>query len=379
MRFKLLLILLFSIVNLYAQNQEILIELKPEGAIDSIDFSCVKVIDARNDKSNIGFVTRGFKHNDTKLNFTDSFQEHFTNTLNKLLPKRENEPELILIIRSFIVSEYIGTMTQYGYCNLEIEFAIEIESKLYSFGAVHSTISEKSNNIKYSHDQRIIASIKDCIKKFNNSKLKRNELSLIESINQDSIFNYKNLPKKGVYLNYDQLIRRSPIEIDIDISLKKDAKNYDVYFVDYKNQINPELVQFVSDGINLYLNLNKSDFIKAENYGKYIYFQGKVPISTNIDQPIYLIGFYGGGAGAFIGGLVGGLILSASTNGQTQTTNTSLKGVVLDTDNGTIRFLTDRCLFEITKPYPEILKAYRGTKRKLEDKKNVVFQLNSKF
>ena len=60
-------------------------------------------------------------------------------------------------------------------------------------------------------------------------------------------------------------------------------------------------------------------------------------------------------------------------------TNTTIKGVVIDTETGSLKFVTNMYLYKITKPYPLMLKEYRKSKRKLADKEKVIFELNAKF
>jgi len=340
--------------------------------ISGVNFSCLKVIDARDNKASIGFVSRGFSKNDTKVNFPNEFKDYLELTFEKILPKSVENTELVLIFRNLIVSENIGTMNQYAYCNVENEFARLTDTSLYTLGIFHSNISEKSNNVKYSHSKRVLQAIEDCFRKFDKSDWKTNNGTLIQNIETHNLFDYKNIPSKGVYLNYSQMIRKSPItNVDFEITEGKEKNKFTSYSIDLKNKMNHEIIQFISDGTNLYMHANSNLYLKSTSYGKHIYFQGKFPTSSNSDETIFLVGVT-----SFVslgGGLLFSLAMDASNASNT------IKGVVLNTEKGIIKILTDFYLVEIARDYPELLKEYRASKRGLTDKENLIIKLNSKY
>lgn len=366
----------------YIKASDLIIELIPDSTLSGLNFSCLKVIDARDNKASIGFVSRGFSKNDTKIIFPKEFKDYLEITFEKILPKKEENAELVLIFRNLIVSENIGTMNQYAYCNVEIEFARQTDTTLYSLGIFHSNISEKGNNVKYSHSKRVLQALEDCFRKFDKSDWKTNNGNLIQNIETNNLFDYKNIPSKGVYLNYSQMIRKSSLDnINFDIIKNKETNKFVSYEIDFKGEVNPELVQFVSDGNSLYINIGTNEFIQSTSYGNYIYFQGKIPITitTEIAPTIYLINVTGAGlTGAFLG-IVGSAFLTYDSFNSTTKIDTSIKGVVLNTEKGIIKPLTDYYLVEIARDYPELLQEYRASKRELADKENLIIKLNSKF
>lgn len=373
MRITLVLILIILLVSNQSKASELTIELIPDSATIGINFSCLRVIDARDNKDNIGFVTRGLKKNDARVIFPSEFKEYLELTINKILPENINNPKLVLLFRNIIVSENIGTMNQYGYCNVEVEFARQTDTLLYSLGVFHSSIIENSNTVKYSHGKRVLQALGECFRKFDKSNWKTNEGILIQNIDSNILFDYKTVPPKGVYLNYSQMIRRVPTDSN-NIDIKELKKNKFIsYEIDFKNDINPELVQFVSDGNSLYIHANSKQYLKSREFGKYIYFQGQFPTSSNSDQTIFLMGVGAGLAGGLVGGLFFSLAMDASN------TNNAVKGVVLNTEKGIIKILTDYYLVEIARDFPELLKEYRNSKRDLVDKENLIIKLNSKF
>ena len=356
-----------------SKASDLIIELAPTSATVGVNFSCLKVIDARDNKDNLGFVTRGLKNNDSKVIFPSKFKEYLELTINKLLPKNPDNPKLVILFRNLVVSENIGTMNQYGYCNLEVEFARQTDSLLYSLGTFQANIIENNNTIKYSHGKRILQALEECFTKFDKSDWKTNNGILIQNIDSNIIFDYKTVPPKGVYLNYSQMIRKAPLDsINFEIKQVKETNKFISYEIDFKSDINTELVQFISDGNSVYIHSNSKQYLKSREFGKYIYFQGKFPVSSNPDQVIFLVGV--GAVGGLAGGLLFSLALDAASN-----SNATVKGIVLNTEKGIIKPLTDYYLVEIAREFPELLKEYRNSKRDLADKENLIIKLNSKF
>lgn len=366
----------------YAQMSDIIVELKTDTTFEDFGFSIVKVMDERTSKNNIGFVSRGIGHNNTKVVLKDTSTAYLEQTINVLLPKKENNVQLVVIIRNIIVSENIGTMTQLGFCNTEIEFAIKKDTLLYSLGTFFSSISEKSNRVKYSHGQRVLLAIEDCIIQFSKTDWRNNEGKLTNNENNIK-FDYKNLPPKGAYLNYNQMKRKTPFDNqDYEINLATKSKKITTYKINFKGLINPKLVQFVSDGKDLYVRTSQTHFIRSGSYGRYIYFQGRIPTTY---------GNINGRATAnvisiqrdLIMGDVESLFFTAlvhDTDSYSEVRiNNKVIGVVIDTENGKVKFLSDMFLYRITKPYPLMLKEYRKSRRKPEDKRKVIVELNSKY
>ncbi|MBQ21413.1 MAG: hypothetical protein CMD31_11710 [Flavobacteriales bacterium] len=370
MKLKFLFLLFYICFNKFSQAKDITLILSPDTILSEIGFSCLKVIDKRDFKDNIGVVSRGLGKNNTQIHLSDNFEAHLTETINKLIPEN-NTPSLLLVFHNLKVSENIGTMNQYGYCDIEIEFLKQIDTLLYSLGTISHSVYENSFHVETTHNQRVLQALQKCLMKFNNTDWKKKSGILIEDFEKEMIFDYKNVPPKGVYFSYTQMIRKSPLNsIDFKVVEAKQTKKLETYSIDFENKINTKLIQFISDGENIYIQTTNNQYLKSKYFGKYIYFYGRVPITTNSDPTIYL--FVG-----LVGGLTGGIVFAAFDDGVS--TNTSIKGAVLDTEKGTINFVTDRCLYEITKPYPEILKEYRYSNRKITDKEDVIIKLNSKY
>lgn len=370
MKLKVLLLLSFACFNKFSQAEDITITLLPDTILNEIGFSCLKVIDKREFKDNIGVVSRGLGSNNTQIHLFDNFEAHLTATINKLIPENNTNP-LLLVFHNLKVSENIGTMNQYGYCDIEVEFLKQIDTLLYSLGTINHSVYENGFHVETTHNKRVLQALQECLIKFDNTDWKNKTGILIEDFEKEIVFDYKNVPPKGVYFSYAQMVRKSPLNsIDFKVVEAKQTKKLETYNIDFENKINTKLIQFISDGEHIYIQTINNQYLKSKYFGKYIYFYGRVPITKNSDPTIYL---YVG----ITGGLVGGFIFAAFDDGIS--TNPTIKGAVLDTEKGTIRFVSDKCLHDITQPYPEILKEYRYSDRKLADKEEVILKLNSKY
>jgi hypothetical protein len=382
-------VILFLLITLstfcFAQMPDIVVELNTDSSFTNYGFSCLKVLDERDSKDNIGYVSRGIGRNNSKLILQGDSTEFLIQTIKDLLPKEANKPELVLIIRNIIASENIGTQNQYGFCNTEIEFARQEDTSLYSLGTFYSSISEKSNKIKYTHGNRVLLALEKCFRKFNNSNWKSKDGELIDYTNNDTIFNYKEIPPKGAYYNYKELKRQAPFNSqDYQITLATKSKNHTKYKINFMESINPKFVKFVSDGKELYVRANQTHFIKSGSYGKYIYFQGR--IQTVFGNPNYIK--------SITNTLVilrdlkmrpvenlffTALISDPDSYGEIRIQNNKVIGVVIDTETGKVKLITDIYLYKITKKFPLMLKEYRKSKRRPDDKRKVIEALNSKF
>ncbi len=376
MKTTLLIIALFLVnINIYSQGNNISVELKPDTSLEGINFSCLKVLDGRYFKENIGFVTRGSGKNNTGVQLLGEFEEYLAETITKLLPRENEKPRLVLIIRDITISENIGTMTQIGFCNVEIEFTKQIDTVLYSLGIFHANMTENKSGIKYSHDKRILMGLEMCFRKFDKTDWIDNKGILIEDINRKTLFDFKIPPPKGAYISFNQMAKKTPLDsISFDIIQANKSKKYEVYSITTKKKINIEPVHFVSDGESIYLRVNRSQFIKSKSYGKYIYFEGRVTTTVKHENAARA---FGAGLAFGLGGIAGGVIFSLATGATSN--NSTLKGVVLETETGNLKMVTDMYLHRITTPFPLMLKEYRKSKRKLTDKEKVITQLNTNF
>lgn len=380
-----LLIIVISFAVVHAQMPNTVVEINTDTVFSNFNFSIDSIIDTRADKYHIGYVTRGVGFNNSKVIFKDKSPYFLKQFVESIIPKKANS-KYVLIIRNLTVSEEIGTMNQYGYCNLELDFAQKADTTLYSLGTFYANIGENSQRTKYTHNKRILSAFYNCFTQFENSKKQINHKQVLHYADDSIRLDYKNLPPVGSYLNYNQMKRKAPFDTTLfKIARAKETKKYVTYNIELKELLNPNTVNFYCDGKAIYMRTNRTQFIKSECFGKYIYFQGRVPTnSSNTDinnrknpkqgfNPNKAIIYGGSTIGIAAALLTGtGFIIYGTGNNSEPTTNMTVKGVVINTESEELKFVTDNYLYKITKEHPGMLTEYRKSRRKLSDKKAVI-------
>jgi hypothetical protein len=357
----------------YSQNVVHIIRLNPDSALRDIRFSCLEVLDARTNKENIGFP---IGNANAVAQFEGSFVGHLKSTFDKILPQEEGKLGLIVIIRDLEISEKTEGTSNQGFCRVEIEFAKKVDTLLHSLGIFDAHIVSKGSDITSSHDKRILLGLEECFRKLDETNWENAKKFIIEDIDHQWVYDYKNIPPKGVYLSYQQMVRRTPLDsVELKIKQLNDSKKNPVYNVKINKTDNPKQIQFVSDGESIYIRSNRYQFIKSTLLGKYIYFRGKFQTRSNSEIDLAT------GAAYVMAGVITGILtgIVIVPIGDSTGSNTPINGLVIETETGQLKGLTDFYIVNITKPFPEILKEYRASKRNLEAKENVIKQLNSKF
>ncbi|MBV6483894.1 MAG: hypothetical protein KFKLKKLM_00355 [Flavobacteriales bacterium] len=354
----------------YAQNIVHVIKLNPDSALKNRRFSCLEVMDARINKENIGSA---IGNANAIAQLAGDFVSHLTTTINKMLPQDEGKPRLIIIVRNLSISEKTESTEKLAFCKVEIEFAKKVDSTLYSLGVFDANIIGKGNDVTNFHDKRILLGLEECFKKLDETNWENAKEFIIEDIHHKLMYDFRKIPPKGVYSNYEQLIRGNMLDTTgLKIKPISDLKNNTDYNIKINKIDNPKNVQFVSDGENIYIRANRYYFKKSTIVGKYIYFRGKFQPTINTETDLTTGAAYV--AAGIVTGILTGIVLLPAGN-----SNAPINGLVLDTETGELKGLTDYYITNITKSYPEIFKEYRASKRNLEAKEMVIKKLNSKF
>lgn len=360
-KLALFIVLIISSWVVYAQNVVHVIRLNPDSALKNIRFSCLEVLDARTNKENIGSA---IGNANAVAQIEGDFTGHLKTTLDKMLPQEEGKLGLIVIFRDIEISEKTESSSKLGLCKIEIEFAKRVDTTLYSLGVFDAHIIGKGADVTKSHESRIILGLEECFRKLDETNWENAKEFIIEDIHHKLVYDYKRIPPKGAYPSFEQMVRGTPLDnAELKIKQVNQSDKNPAYNVKVNKTDNPQHIRFVSDGENVYIRTNKYHFVKSRFHGKYIYFQGSLPSSID---PNMGVSFY------FATGLLGAALVSAGSS-------SSMSGIVLETETGNIKGVTDYYIVNVTKPFPEILKEYRASKRNLEAKENVIKQLNSKF
>jgi len=183
--------------------------------------------------------------------------------------------------------------------------------------------------------------------------IERWENDPVEAIQRATIaFDPTQPMKEGLYATFSDFSNQTPIN-DLKYKIERRAKQ-------------PHLVQLLrerdgkilkkyfgfSDGTHFYLSASEfsydTHFVQAEYIGTFCYFEDRV---TDTGASI-----------AF--GLVGALA------------STKKRGFVLDTQTGLVSELNRDFLASILKDYPKLKKRYNSSRKKLEDKKEILRAFN---
>lgn len=354
----------------YAQNIVHVIKLNPDSTLKNRRFSCLEVMDARINKENIGSA---IGNANAIAQLAGDFVSHLTTTINKMLPQDEGKPRLIIIVRNLSISEKTESTEKLAFCKVEIEFAKKVDSTLYSLGVFDANIIGKGNDVTNFHDKRILLALEECFKKLDETNWENAKEFIIEDIHRKLMYDFKTVPPEGAYFNFEQMVRRIPVDtFKIDIRQYNSSQKNPIYAAKSNKIDLPREIQYVSDGENIYLHFSKYEFAKSTFLGKYIYFRGKFQPFSNTEINLASGAAYV--AAGIITGVLGGFVIIPTGN-----SNAPINGLVLDTETGELKGLTDYYITNITKSYPEIFKEYRASKRNLEAKEMVIKKLNSKF
>jgi hypothetical protein len=361
-------ILIIIFTSSYSQETTRFISLSSDSSFKEIPFYCVDVIDARTNKENIGYVLKGIGNKRIPAQFEDGFLPHLNKLCTTILPKEDDKIGLILIIRKLSITDNLSTQYPYSDCQIEIEFAKKVEDKLYSLGIFNTQLIGSTN--RNLHSKRIVEGIFHCLRKLNRTNWGNYEDFLIEDIYHHYNYDFKTIPPQGAYVNFDQMARKSPLNnIEYEINPFNYFNDNDLFSIEFSNPNDKELVQYISDSNNVYILTTGKKFVKSKFHGKYIYFRSRFPDYRNSNTSYLYFASLGGG-------LIGGAIAGALSN---SITPSSLKSMILDTENGDLKVVNDFNIYNLIKPHPELLKQYRNSKRKVEDKENIILQLNAKY
>ena len=288
-RFIFLVIIFSSTQNLYSQNpggKEYLINFKSDSAIfTNFDFYISEVIDARDNKDNIGYIMRGPFLINRPIDFEEGLEHSFLEYLNKIIiNKNFNAEPIKLRIRELNVSEEgdfcIG---EEAICSLTLEFLDSTNNLIYMTDYKGGTTAF---NVTKKHEDIIRYLIKKSLFTFSlynrKNKLYSN-LSGKQNLYYSLILAEK--PQKGFYINFKELQANNPsLQFDFEIiTIKEGGNEYkEIKFADpmFDFLKLADLIYGFSDGEIVYIKIvyinnmsNNKDFnfVPVKDIGKYIY------------------------------------------------------------------------------------------------------------
>lgn len=339
---------LLSSMFLNAQQKVWFNEIVPIGTDAKYDFYIENVIDNRMDSVPKPEKYFGVEFEEINSIFENDLADLMLESITPYLPSDTNKKSLTLIIHKLTLLES-KIRTPLGICFLEIELAIEEGASLLSLGIFESQHSSYLLNKTNGHANRISACLKTCIDNFSTTFWKTSERYEIDLSNNTFVFDYTTPPPDGAYLSFAQLARHRPLG-SVQTELTSDQfRKFPKYML--KGTSREDVDNAVQDGI-VYKRVGRaygySVYLKSKQFGRYIYFEMKV--SDPLAMHYY--------------GLIAYLVSKKGT------------GLALDTETGDFIVLRDPEIVLLTKDYPDIIKTYRASKRKLSDLEFLISQLN---
>jgi len=347
-----------------AQQQYRIIKLSPY-ALSDYDFYCDQVIDKRMETYHISkpFPKNYDNNNRTLLIFEEDFTLYSEQVLNKFLPKKQSKEKLIFVFHEFyFFYDKISTKVE---CSMKIEIVQKREDLYYSMGFAEAKSKKTISLNSKGYNKLYIKALNEALKPFKENDWSNTKGKQIENTFERVKWDANNLPPEGYYLNFGELVKGNFIK-DKSLAMKpKVINNYPRFLLFKDGKKSKERVMFVLNGEgDIYVHASKyhvgNYYLRAEISGKYIYFEDRYSDAQG-----------GGVGGGIVGGAIGGLIAHAASN--------TLTGIVLDTETGIVKLLNERVLFSIIREHPDLIKEYRVSKRKVEDRRLILEKLNKRY
>lgn len=350
----------FIVFLLQGQSDVHYIKLKrPAFPIDELEFRYLKVIDGRRDTTNLGYVNKILHKNPLRTQLKGGLESSIKNLLDDMLNQVITErPKFVFIFHEIQILESLTSSTQHGYCKVELEIARKTDGQLYSLGIFEAEANNRKIDVTWSHGKRIRRAIKKCLKTFNETDWENNQGELIDATAIPYTYDYKSIPPQGLYRSFGELAQKKALKgLEFDLEKVIASEKYDdQYFLILEKEELADQIRYISDGTHIYLYAGKlaqkSTFLKAVHQGRYWLFVTRYSIPEI--------------------GIVFGLFEEIA----------SYKGriVYFDTQTKKLRKLNDFKIIQLTKmDHPEIFEAYKKSKRKLKDRKEVIIKLNEKY
>ncbi len=355
--------IIFLSFNAFSQKRIHLVTLSPKEPLEKKEFFISKVIDNRQNRASIGIVQKGMTNRRVPAIFDIGLEFQLMKAFSGLLPV--SKIPLIARINKLYISEKTSAFSELGRCEIEIEFLKNIEGELYSLGEFYSKVDGKGMDVTGKHDERIIEAMISCINQYSKLAGTQSVLELAQPKGKEIEyrFNFKQPLKKGLYLNYKDMLNNMPnnlLEYDAKIiSGKGKMQRYRINYVGKNKRIKGFFAY--SDESRIYLNATAYSageyFVPAQLMGRYIYFED-VFMPTNMNQMGYMYG------------AMGVLLVSAA--------GSKKRGIILDTKTGLIHVLTKQKMLELLYEYDDLSTEYLNGKDKTTFVKPLIKKLNEK-
>ena len=215
----------YSIVN---AQESYLIKLSTNDApFNDGSFYIDSIVDNRFNKSDIGVVMRGLDYTQHPANLKGGFNNALENYFKVNFPKKNNQAQRIIpVIIQFYIGEKAGKFKEVGTANVEIIFCKLDSGRLSKLFETSSKIENSGlKDVTAGHEKRIKKAIRQCLENFIASDWKNGRPQPLNSsqgiITKENHILTAPIRKKGVYINFLQLISNNPSIVTSYITSRK--------------------------------------------------------------------------------------------------------------------------------------------------------------
>lgn len=350
-----LVVLFFVVISTVAFSQnktefhKVSLKDKKDKAV-GFNFYVENVYDGRQFKENIGTVQKGGFNRKVVANFEKPLPIEFFDYLAVICPSEESKSKISIRINDLYVSELTRAMSETGYATIAIDVIETKDTTAYIVGSYVASTESNGMDVTGSHDERLKKVLQECLTNY----MKTSEEDKTAILYDDN-FNIKSktitdVPCKGVYLNYADVLNGKPISIaDFEITNKKDR-----FYLLNKLSRSEELNYYgYSDGKDFYINVSK--YASVKYYAKTEIISGKYYIENVIYNSNNAIAM-----GAMFG-LIGVAIAASASDGSIP--------MLIDSYTGQPSFLSNSEMKVLLSSHPELLKEFKdGNKSSLAKK-----------
>ena len=314
------------------------------------NFYVENVDDGRQFKENIGTVQKGGFNRKVVANFEKPLAVEIFDYLALICPSEESKSKISIRVNDLYVSELTRAMSETGYATVSIDVIETKDTTAYIVGSYIASTESNGMDVTGSHDERLKKVLQECLTNYMKTSEEDKTAILYDNnfnINSKTI---TDVPSKGVYLNYADVLNGKPISIaDFEITNKKDR-----YYLINKLSRSEELNYYgFSDGQDFYINISK--YASSRYYAKTEIISGKYYVENVIYNSNNAIAM-----GAMFG-LIGVAIAASVSDGSIP--------MLIDSYTGQPSFLSNSEMKVLLSSHPELLKEFKdGNKSSLAKK-----------
>ena len=172
MRAFFIILFVFGIHNIILAQEEAIVLQDEPITFSANGFYIKNVIDARKDKSNIGFVQKGvFKKTQVDAKLKGGVEKAIYNYMKENFSQEPNAVPIVIRITKLEISESKSIPVK-GKAEIAMEFCREKNGSLGKLYDSEAFVEKPAVNVTKTHEERIREIITSCLKSFNDSDWK---------------------------------------------------------------------------------------------------------------------------------------------------------------------------------------------------------------